>query len=196
MREMIGNIKMNIPYKLAKADNFYILLPNAHDAYIQREVPDWSNYNPYKYGTKIFFRQDVNSNFKNYLILKKGWSFPEEKGIWTDGNNATFLINLPKKPDSNLILTIDSLPFLCLKHPMLTVNIIANNIYLGRLNYKLNDFSNIKTIEIPKKIITNDKTLKLEFIFEKSMAPSNVYASTDNRMLGLFFSWISFDEFK
>jgi Family of unknown function (DUF6311) len=195
MRKMISNIKMNALYKVIKADNFYILLPNASDISTPAEILDWSDYKQYKYGTKILFRKDIN-NFKNYLILNQGWSYPEEQGIWTNGNSTTFFINLPKKLHSNLILTIDAIPFLCLKHPTLTVDVLANHSLLGHLYYKLDNLSNIKQIIIPKNLIKYDKILNLKFIFEKSIALSEVFLSSDTRKLGLFFSWISFEEYK
>ncbi|WP_342220603.1 DUF6311 domain-containing protein [Rickettsiella endosymbiont of Miltochrista miniata] len=196
MRKIVSSIKMNTFYKVVKTDGFYILLPNAHGVSTRADRVDWLDYKQYEYGTKIFFRQDINNNFKNYLILNTGWSFPEDQGIWTDGNNANFFINLPKKTYSNLILTIEALPFLCLKHPTLTVDILANHNLIGHLYYKLDNLSNIKKIIISKNLIKDVKILNLEFILKKPIAPNEVSLSSDARRLGLFFSWISFDEYK
>ncbi|WP_342146849.1 DUF6311 domain-containing protein [Rickettsiella endosymbiont of Aleochara curtula] len=194
MRQMIDNRKISTSYQVSKADNFYILLPNMTHVSSTAEKSDWLDYKLYKFGTNIFFKTNIDNNFTDYLVLKNGWSLPEAKGIWTDGEKANFLINLPKNTNSNLILTIDAMPFLCLKHSMLAVDVTVNHEYVGHLDYKLNNYSNIRKIEIPSNFIKNDNLLEIEFLFKTPISPNEVIVSPDTRKLGLFVSAISFDE--
>lgn len=193
IRQMIINRKIQTPFKVSKSDNFYLLEPNPYCVSNNAEKLHWLHSKPYVFGTEIFFLRNKSYTFEDYLVLINGWSIPEENGIWTDGEKANFIMNLNKKNTSNIMLTIKAVPFLCLKHPSLTVKVFVNHKYLGDLDYTLYNLSDIKKIEIPNNFIDQTGLLQVEFIFKDLIAPNKVSKSTDIRKLGLFISSISLD---
>jgi len=191
IRRMIVNTKMNIPYKVSESDGFFLLLPNWSRSATESEKIHWATYQLYKLGTPIFFRS-WKDNFKNYSTLIKGWSTPEGNGTWTDGPVSILLIKLAKKPSSNLILTVDALPFVNIKHPNLLVDITVNHFYIGKLNYDTKNFG-IRKIEIPSSIIGTNNFLEVQFTFRHATSPFKLELSPDTRILGLFISSLTFD---
>lgn len=197
IRNLIIHRKTNFLYKLIKSDGFYLLLPKMGNA-SNEQKRKWSasKEKTYKFGTYIFFGKTINSNYNDYLVLVNGWSLPEGKGIWTEGKNSNFIINLPEKNDSNILLTLDAVPFLCFKHPKLTVDVFVNHKFLHHLKYTLNNKNFIKKIEIPNEFFKNDTVLDIEFLFKDPISPNQVFKSQDIRKLGFFVSSISFDLIK
>ena len=125
-----------------------------------------------------------------------GWSTPEGKGTWTEGDNSSFFLKLEERPMTNLSLTIKAFPFINLKHPNLKVDLLVNNHFVGTLNYQLNNFEFIKKINIPNSFFKKNNLLKIQFLFKKSISPAKLKMSSDGRNLGLFISSLSLDSKK
>ncbi|WP_339051177.1 DUF6311 domain-containing protein [Rickettsiella endosymbiont of Xylota segnis] len=192
LRKIIVNSQINFPYKVVEADGFFLLLPNWKDKSTDEEKLSWSRSNLYKLGTNISL-ETSESNFKDYLILFNGWNIPEGKGTWSEGDNSTFFLIFEKLPESNLILTIHAIPFVTEKHPNLAVDVLVNNHFVGKLQYKLNNFSYENKIEIPKTLINTNDLLKVQFIYKKPISPAMLKINGDSRMLGLFISSFRLD---
>ncbi|HEY2566562.1 MAG TPA: hypothetical protein VGH95_02475 [Candidatus Aquirickettsiella sp.] len=195
LRKIIVNSQINFPYKVVEADDFCLLLPNWKDKSNDEEKLSWSRSHLYKLGTNISLETN-ESNFKDYLILFNGWNIPEGKGTWSEGDNSTFFLILEKLPETNLILTINAIPFVTEKHPNLAVDVLVNNHFVGKLQYRLNNFSYENKIEIPKTLINTNSLLKVQFIFKKPTSPAMLKINGDSRMLGLFISSFRLDSKK
>jgi hypothetical protein len=190
LRKIIAYNKTNFPYKVIKADGYFLLLPNWFESSTEAQRMDWANgvnYHPYVLGSSIFF-QKPKDNFKDYVILIKGWSFPEGTGTWTEGDHSILFLQLNKKPDSDLILTIKAVPYINVKHPTLEADILVNKKMLGHLTYSIDNFSTSKQVTIPQSIISDNSRLNIEFIFKNAISPKNLQLSSDVRQLGLFIS--------
>lgn len=186
LRRMITNTKMNLPYKVVDIDGYALLLPNWKQNSTKMERLNWSgSYNKYELNTSVSFLAS-NKDIKNTLTLIDGWGGLEANGTWTDGNRSILFLQLNQKPNSNLVLTLDSLPFINYKHPKLVVDINVNRCHVGHLNYKLNDYSRINKIEIPLECLDKDNLLKMTFLFKNSISPLKLNLSSDSRKLGLF----------
>ncbi len=187
IRRIIVNTQMNLPYKVSESDGFSLLLPNWGESSTEKEKILWAKYPLYKLGIPIYFRT-LEDNFKDYVTLIKGWSTPEGKGTWTDGSQSTLLVKLTKKTTSNLILSVDALPFINIKHPTLVVDIIANHQFIGKLTYEIKNYADIRRVEIPSSIIGSNNLLEIQFKFKNAISPFKLALSPDTRTLGLFIS--------
>jgi hypothetical protein len=192
LRKIIVNSQINFPYKTIEADGFFLLLPNWKDKSTDEEKLNWSRTYLYKLGINISLESN-ESNFKDYLVLLNGWNLPEGKGTWSEGDNSTFFLIFEKTPETNLILTVNAIPFVTEKHPNLAVDVLVNNHFVGKLHYRLNNFSYENKIEIPKALINNNNLLKVQFIFKKSISPAMLKINGDTRKLSLFISSLKLD---
>lgn len=194
IKKMIFLTKMNLPYKVINVDGYGLLLPNWNEESTENERLNWSGVNnEYKLGNIVSFLAQTN-NIKENLILIDGWSGQEVNGTWTDGDRSIIMFKLSEKPHSNLVLTIDSLPFINSNHPKLALDILVNHNYVGHLAYKLNNYSRINQIEIPIKNIDKNNLLEIEFLFKNSISPYKLGLSSDSRKLGLFILSMSLKE--
>lgn len=175
---------MNFACQVYESDGFFLLSPNWCRSATASEKIHWANYQRYQLGTPIFFRTQ-KENFKNYSALIKGWSTPEGSGTWTDGAVSTLLVKLAKKPSENLILTVDALPFVNIKHPNLVADITVNHFYIGKLSYDIKNLG-IRRIEVPSSIIDKNNFLEVQFTFRYATSPFKLELSPDTRILGLF----------
>lgn len=189
------NSKTNFPYNVVQSDGYILILPNWKNYSSTFESFNWSKNNLYRLGTIISLESN-ESNFKDYLFEMNGWSTPEGKGAWTEGDNSSFFLKLEERPMTNLSLTIKAFPFINLKHPNLKVDLLVNNHFVGTLNYQLNNFEFIKKINIPNSFFNKNNLLKIQFLFKKSISPVKLNMSTDGRSLGLFVSSLSLDSEK
>lgn len=191
LRRVIMHTKMNIPSKVTEANGFFLLLPN-WKGFTELESIDPNKYKLYSLGTPIFF-QKLKNNFNDYLILGDGWSVPEEKGIWTNGDSSSLILKLPKETNSNLLLTIDAAPYLNLKHPILRVDILVNHQILRHIVYNFNKASNPIRLEISNSIIGSNKLIQIQFLFTKTASPMQLGLGEDTRKLGIFISSLTID---
>lgn len=197
IRKIIVKTKMNLPYKVSESDGFFLLLPNWKDSSTGSKKINWANYALYNLNTPIYFRTP-NDNYKDLVTLTKGWSTPEGNGTWTDGKESTLLIKLYKKPNSNLILTLDALPFINMKHAELELNIIVNHRCLGKINYNIKNIKNlnVRKIMIPASIVDVNNFLEIKFEFKNSTSPLELGLSPDSRILGIFISSLTLNSKK
>lgn len=186
LRQIITHVKMNLPYKVLNIDGYFLLLPGWAESSTKAEQWHWAKGTIYPLGTRISF-QKPGDNFKNYII-SVGWSFAEGLGTWTEGDNAMVFLNLSQKTDSDLMLTIEGMPYINVKHPRLDVEVVVNQRSLGYFNYTLGNFSTAKQITIPKSVINRNNFLLLQFKFKNAISPKALNLSPDVRELGLFFS--------
>lgn len=191
---VIADRKMKFPYKISKSDGYFLVLPNWPESSTEDRL-EWANYyHPYVLGTKISF-QKSDKNFKDSIILIKGWSIQEDKGIWTDSSHSFLILKLDKKTNSDLILTIEGSPYINDAHPTLEIDVVVNHKNIGTLIYNIDNLpisiiGNLplnKQVIIPKSLIYNN-ILNIEFIFNKVISPKQLKLSSDDRKLGLFVS--------
>ena len=184
MLRFIVNAKMNLSYKICKTDGYFLVLPNWTENLNKTEQYELENYQGYILDTHIFLRK-IDENSKNNVILVKGWSAPEENGTWTDGNSL-MVLQLDKKTDSDLILTIEGSPYINVEHPTLEVDIVVNHKNIEHVTYNIGDSPSNKQVIIPKSILNDNNALSIEFKFKNAVSPKQLKLSSDNRKLGLF----------
>jgi Family of unknown function (DUF6311) len=184
MLRFIVNAKMNLSYKICKADGYFLVLPNWTENLNKTEQYELENYQGYILDTHIFLRK-MDENSKNNVMLVKGWSAPEENGTWTDGDSL-MVLQLDKKTDSDLSLTIEGSPYINVEHPTLEVDIVVNHKNIEHVTYNIDDSPSNKQVIIPKSILNDNNVLSIEFKFKNAVSPKQLKLSSDNRKLGLF----------
>ena len=188
------NIKT--PYQFAYIDNFFVFAPKLEFPFsndvaisLQKTAQDYA----YQLGTVVDFSTG-ESNFNDYLLPLGGFSIPEGKGTWTVGDSSLFLLRLAEKPNSDLVLKLNVMPFLTEKHPVLDVEVRANQNSLGYLHFDLKSKFPLSEVTIPQAIIRNDKLIKFELRFKEAISPAEVGFNSDVRKLGVFITSLQIDK--
>lgn len=148
---------------------------------IEEVVPDTSIYS---IGKELLFGVEHGEEGVSYFT--SGLSYQQEGGVWTDGEEATFVASLANEPEKNLQMTIDAIVYKG-KTGRQQVIIYAGDqkIYSESLVEGLSTIS----FEIDKKYVM-DKQLSLTFQFPDSIAPKEVEENQDPRQIALYFQKI------
>lgn len=143
--------------------------------------PPASNFK-YVIKDKIYFAAKGSSN--KYRVF--GWSEPEAWGDWSDEDSAAVIFYLADVPGRDLILQIESQAFLPEKHFSQEVEVYFKGRYLDTLKFTPADNGGIRSVRIPKELISKeDPYVLIEFRFKGLRSPSELGLSSDIRRLGL-----------
>ncbi len=146
---------------------------------------------PYIWGSELqFFSSNTNSAY-----LEKGWGFPEEDHIWSNGKESS--IRLPVAMPSTEMVELDCFvsPFLVPEKGLDTqrVTIRINNVKVG--DFVLTSLEHRKlSVLFPKKIIAGSPEMLLSFSFPDATVGTTVGVQGEDRMLGLSIRTIVFKE--
>jgi hypothetical protein len=116
------------------------------------------------------------------LTLLTGWSNIEEWGVWSDGNNASFRINLDSQNQGKAIVRIKGISFLNKHHQSGKVILSINGDYVNEYELSYTDFDNMAEISVELDISSLNKavfTLELP----DAISPKTLNISEDNRKL-------------
>lgn len=138
-------------------------------------------------GQRVQFSQAGGS--EPYRTL--GWSHPEEKFTWTEGNLAR--LSLPigsKKSALRLRMMVSALtnpPDL----PSQPVEVLANGKQVAQ--WQVNSPAEF-TASIPVEAVKAGRILELEFRMPKAVSPKALGQSDDTRALGICVHWLELAE--
>ena len=118
-----------------------------------------------------------------------GWSEPEDWGVWSEGEVATLLLDLPEKPSGDL-----QLDFLCRavgheRYPSSFVRVRVNGCDVERWEFRYPDsteYSEWRTIDVRFGLI-EARRLEVRFVIERPLSP-RLWGRDDGRLLGVGLS--------
>lgn len=149
----------------------------------------WNNFVPILNQKVIFsnYAKDLNSAF----YLRKGWSWLEDWGVWSDSSNVEIDIPLPNKQASTL--TLDFKVYVVtqiLQKQILKVTI--NNEFIGE--YQFLEFDDNQINIALKPSLQNAKFLKIQVEIPNASSPNLTDATNaDKRTLGIGLKSIQFN---
>lgn len=134
--------------------------------------------NEYHIGDTINFSKGGNSK----LFQQTGWSPQEEGFTWTDGNEATLILNI-EKIFEHLIFTLKGIPLIGsdLKHQ--TVIISINNKAISNPKMMDNTMDNL-SVPIPSDYLISGEN-HISLTLPNATSPMELGINQDPRMLGL-----------
>lgn len=122
-------------------------------------------------------------------LFGKGWSYPENWGIWTDGKVAQLSLALPKEVHSSLRLTFDAGAASRTDHQRVTIS--AAGMPIGSVDVATKPDAQYG-VTIPKAVV-DQRSVTLEFSIDDPVSPKDLGRSGDARRLGLALHWLRLD---
>ena len=138
-----------------------------------KDVKDGANI--YKLGTNVFFTSEATGN----KYAKKGFSKNEGTHTWTEGNESELLFFVKEK-HKDLLLNLEYTVF----NSTQIVDLYVNDSYVLSWEAKGRE---TKTLIIPREIVGNNKTIKVDFKFPNACSPFDLGINPDRRILALAF---------
>ena len=175
VKEWVNHHKLENVYAYDKGNNVWI----SYKEYLA----DIQQYQP---GDTISFTQDGNAN----KYTESGFSHPEPKHTWTEGQNAQLSLFLKDKPKADLQLKITAYPFLGGNITSQTVKVYANDSLIATWQMKQ---EGEYTAVIPASVLTSEN-IALRFEILNPMSPKELEISGDARILGIAFRTLSISE--
>jgi Uncharacterised nucleotidyltransferase len=124
--------------------------------------------------------------------LVSGWSFAESEGRWTDGAEATLALRRSTE-EGDLAIDVTALPLLHTEHPVLDVEIWANDRRIDTWGYRLDQEAPAsRRLIVPEHSLAHRDVLELGFVFRDPCRPMELGLSDDPRRLGLFVRELRF----
>jgi len=152
-------------------------------------MPFWKSENAfpsrrYVLGEVIDFTDNGNST----MYARAGWSGPESWGRWTDGRKSIVRLRLDQHLSKPLVLEMESAAFVRPQHPVQRVEVYANNIFLGKREFNLDQGAqnpSRMTFELPIHAVGDNGEIQLLLKIPDAVSPRKLKLSDDNRKLGL-----------
>jgi hypothetical protein len=139
-------------------------------------------------GEKIVFSPGAGAE----RLLGEGWSALEPKGVWTDGESASLVLELPADEPGNVELVFVVDPFVVPEHPVLDVEVSVRGRQLGHRAFRLRRglFGRGKghrrlRVVLPPSARDETGRAALEFRLRDPASPLDLGLSDDSRRLGL-----------
>lgn len=123
------------------------------------------------------------SRFGKYsrVYLGRGWSVPENWGVWSLDKRASLTLPLPAQTPKKLI--IDAQAFIGGSQTSQDVEILVNGV--PQVKVTLNKrFGNKIEVPLPASVLNSEK-LKVDFLFSTAVSPKTLGIGIDERPLGI-----------
>jgi len=138
-----------------------------------------------KLDTPILFSK--GSDGTQYLLEvaqsdKKGWSSPEEWGVWATGTPASFILPLPLYFNANQ-LNIKLRAYLPHSVKQQNVKILVNGEFVKSLSL-ISEYTYVEDLPIPG-FWSRRGPMRISFEMERAIKPSQVGQTNDTRMLSI-----------
>jgi hypothetical protein len=131
---------------------------------------------------------DLRANGRTDHLIS-GWSYPEYWGVWSEGETASLLLDLPERPSVDLRLEV-----LCRgagheQFPVSFIGVQVNGHHVDRWEFRYpetTDQSVWRTIGIQAELMVTDR-IDLQFLIERPLLPA-LWGIEDGRLLGIGLS--------
>lgn len=136
----------------------------------------------YQLGELLQF--NVNGNGKYFL--ERGWSTPENWGVWGTDEQSVIVLRLPEFPSQNLKLTVSAFALVHAGSPLKEVSVFINDKKVETWKYKLEERGLVKrTALVTKDVFRRNNLLRIKFVAKNMESPKQAGISEDVRPLGL-----------
>ncbi|GFN32799.1 hypothetical protein [Paenibacillus xylaniclasticus] len=169
---------------------YFAVHPNVSEAYrlyyISHELKHWKG----NQGIIVLSNEKIpfdSIQDNRVAYLGKGWSSPEDWGIWMEGREANLYMQLSSRPDGPIEMQLQSLSFL--PEGSKEFSIEANGHPIGSIKAKY-DGSTLYTVTIPSNLLSNNLLLHIKIINPVPISPAQIGQSSDIRELGLGVQWM------
>jgi hypothetical protein len=131
----------------------------------------------------VVINESINfsKNGTGKLLLTSGWFIPEDWGVWAEDEKATVLLPIPASGAKSIQL--EARAFVVPKHPVQTVSIWANGVFIKKVELTKGD-QNLIDIPIPAKSLIPGY-VSLEFEFLSRARPRDLGYNQDDRYLSM-----------
>ncbi len=169
---------------IAKIDTFNIIAPNWNSCNgcppINSElILSKDRYAP-KLGEVISF---ANTSPNRSYYLRRGWSWSEDWGTWSDTDQATLNFSWPTRPAKSLMLKFDTFVVKG-KHPIQEIDVTVNGIFYQRMVLTQVYDNQLEIVLTPE--MKTSRYLSIEFKLHNLARPSDLIEDRpDHRKLGI-----------
>jgi len=157
------------------------------DQFFTFNIPEVNNGIPIKFG-KVGDGPKFLLDVGKYQQTAVGWSYPEEWGVWANGNKARIVLPLPK--EGAKFLDIALRVFISKNH--------LSQIAFVRINdekpYKLVLTKDQDSVRIPLPASGPRKYVEIEFNFANAISPKELSNGSDDRKLSIGIEQITFQK--
>lgn len=118
---------------------------------------------------KILFNKEA----PGLKYLTHGWGYPESAGIWSIGDEAALVLPLTKKIDTDIILTLELLPYQSPLFAESKIDILVNNIpsHVLLVDNKTENKIITTDIRIPAATIRDQQVINITFLLPNRRQP-------------------------
>jgi len=123
---------------------------------------------------------------KSQSFLGKGWSFPEQWGIWSLGTESEIALSITEPLCGNLRLIVHAFAFLHSHRQKKKVIVFANDVPVATWIFQQDLESKKRIVLIPQEIYQrNSEVLLIKFLSEECESPMQAGLSQDKREISL-----------
>ena len=181
----------NTKHALLERDSIWLLLPNKADIMTEKDLANLAFIQTQK--IKLDERIDFNLNSLNESssLFGLGWTYDfSTKGIWTDGNNSTILLNTENLFDDNYFIEIDVEPNLLRSNQLIKVKIFGTGITTQKISFdNLNDTKKTSYIKIGSFWDNNLLKFETKLEFEAIYQISDIVDNNDLSRIEILFEF-------
>jgi len=203
---VLKNLRHKDRNSLFKIDGYLVLAPGWSSCTFCNPVEDSARlnkkYRQFSYELPLLFSKnsigvDYLVGINNSEITGNGWAYPEDWGVWSEGNSAK--ITVPLIDPKLSLLSINIAGFIADRQTSQEVKIILDGIEQKNITLTNSNPVNV-VIEIPcdakvsNKCIRHRDYLTLEFKIKNPVSPKDLGVGDDMRKLGVGLRSISFFE--
>jgi hypothetical protein len=137
-------------------------------------------------GEKIVFSEASGAD----RLLTNGWSDLEPTGVWTDGKEASLVLELTSAPPPDADLVLGVTPFVTPDHPELEVEASALGERLAGRVFRYGKANRLLRIPLPSTGRGQAARIPFELRLRNPAKPVDLGFSDDRRSLGLHLQWL------
>jgi hypothetical protein len=127
-------------------------------------------------------------------VLGIGWSQIEPWGVWSNGRIASLLFEVESFGSRDVILKMGSHGFLTESHANIEVDVFVNDLKVKVLEYRLDKPNRSSTIQFSAKLCeAKSKFCEVQFKVRNPRSPASLGLSSDERLLGIGLTSVSFE---
>ncbi len=115
-------------------------------------------------------------------MLGRGWSAPEEWGVWSDGSEAILVVKLPDNWRGPATIRLELLAFVPPGGEPQRVRIRTGSVETGE--WRITDTPMHITIDLGDRVVASDPVF-INLRFPDALSPSQAVLSADERTLGV-----------
>jgi hypothetical protein len=157
------------------------------DGLCRLDIPtgEWLPWTELDIGPKLAAGDSIalNNSGDWSSVLIKGWSGPEDWGVWSDGPEAKLLLPLASSGDPGVALEITTRAFVPAGYPALTVTVTAADETLAVWQFTREAVRSL-VLDIPRRAVS-PVGLLLAFKIQRPESPRRLGLHDDGRLLGL-----------